>query len=255
MKHILPVFIFWMCAVQVADACSCIGGRDFITVVTDADYPPDLIVRGVKTSDYYYGMKFRVSEVLQGEASQSEITVWGDNGALCRVYTSGFKKGEELILALYRTDKMGNSISAPEHPDNLEKDGHYVLSVCGTHFLQVGHHQVTGNITTDRKQMDYAEFKMLLGVAEPVPDEGKAFLVYPNPATFGQLKISYHLPNIHALTISLYSVLGNEVKKYQVDVIHDKGILEIDTRDISNGIYFIDLQAKGYRHQEKIIVL
>lgn len=255
MKHILLFFLLWISTLSVSEACSCFGDSDFISIVQDKNYSPDLIVRGVKTADHYYGMKFRIKEVLKGQETRSTITVWGDNGALCRVYTSGFSAGEELILALYKTDKMGNSIAASEYPEDLEKDGDYHLSICGVHFLKIENNQVSGQITKSQSHIGYAGFKKLLGVDEPMPAEGKAFLIYPNPAPFGQFKIAYQLSGADELTISVYNVLGSEVKNYQVALLSAKGTIEIDAQDIREGVYFVDIQAKGYRHQQKIVVL
>jgi hypothetical protein len=104
--------------------------------------------------------------------------------------------------------------------------------------------------------MNYSEFKKLIGVSEPAPalPEGEAFLVYPNPAPSGQFNIGYHLPHVNELTISLYNVIGKEVKKFIVRLTDDKGTIEVDAHTVSDGVYYVDIQAKGYRHQEKIIV-
>ena len=254
MKTILLIALLWISTLPAAKACSCMGSPDFISTLNDRNFSPALIVRGEKTSDYHYGMKFRIKEVLKGQETKSDIIVWGDNGALCRVYTSGFARGEELILALYKTDKMGNEIHAAEYPDNLEQEGDYILSVCGIHYLSVKSNQVDGPITGNQSRMNYADFKKLIGVSEPALPEGKAFLVYPNPAPDGQFNIGYHLPDVTELTVSLYNVIGKEVKKFIVALTTEKGTIEVDGNNLSSGIYFVDLQAKGYHHQEKMIV-
>jgi hypothetical protein len=254
MKYILPIIILWIIAAPITKACSCMGGSDFISTISDNNFSPDLIVRGVKTNDHYYGMNFRIKEVLKGQETRSVINIWGDNGALCRVYTSGFLTGGELILALYKTDQMGNSIRASEYPENLEREGDYHLSICGAHFLEVKNNQVNGAITTSKTHMYYAEFKKLIGVSEPTLPEGEALMLYPNPAPSGQFNITYHLPDVTELTISLYNVIGKEVKKFIVSLADEKGTIEVDAHTLSNGVYYVDIQAKGYRHQEKIIV-
>jgi len=255
MKHILLFFLLWVSATHASKACSCSGPSDFISTVSKQNFPPGLIVRGEKTADHHYGMKFRIKEVLKGEENRSEITVWGDNGALCRVYASGFAVGEELILALYKTDKMGNSISASEYPENLEKDGDYALSICGVHYLRAKNSQVTGPITASESSMHYTKFKHHLGVTEPVPGEGEAFLVYPNPARFGLFKISYNLPETTELTVSLYNVIGMEVKKLQFDLLKESGTIEIDTQDVRTGVYFVEITGEGLKKTERIIIL
>lgn len=255
MKKLILLFVLSTTITHLSEACSCNGSPNFINVITNNNFSPELIVRGVKIADHYYGMKFRIQEVLKGQETRSDIIVWGDNGALCRVSTSGFAKGEELILALYPTDKMGNDIRAPEYPENLEKEGDYHLSICGVHYLALDNNRVRGQITESNTLMNYTDFKHLLGVKEAAPAEGEAFLVYPNPAPFGQFKISYHLPNTQALTISVYNVLGKEVKKYQVDLPAEKGTLEIDAKDVSDGVYFIEIAGKGLKKMERIIFL
>ncbi len=92
-------------------------------------------------------------------------------------------------------------------------------------------------------------------VKQPTLPEGKSFLVYPNPAPSGQFNILYHLPVNTELTVTMYNVIGSEVKKFKVNLTKEKGTIEVDAHTLSDGIYYVDIQAKGYRHQEKIIVM
>ena len=66
---------------------------------------PDVVVLGVKVQEVFYGMRVRLLQVFDGTAVEGDtITVWGDNGALCRWYTGTWAVGDTVVWALNNTD-------------------------------------------------------------------------------------------------------------------------------------------------------
>lgn len=62
-------------------------------------------------------MEVEVFEVLKGSARGRRLRIWGDDGAQCRPYVSGFTVGTEWIFAVNRL-----------------RGGDYVISVCGEYW-------------------------------------------------------------------------------------------------------------------------
>jgi len=85
-------------------------------------------------------MEVKVLEVLKGKESRKNIRIWGDNGAQCRPYVSGFPQGTEWVFAIRR---IRQDSAAPD----LEKRGDYDLSVCGGYWLQVEGEQAKGDVS------------------------------------------------------------------------------------------------------------
>lgn len=95
---------------------------------------PDVVVLGVKVEEVYYGMRVRLLQVFDGNVTEGDtITVWGDNGALCRWYVGTWAVGDTVVWALHNTDFLGNEITAGFPPD-LEQPGDYHISACGTYW-------------------------------------------------------------------------------------------------------------------------
>ena len=93
----------------------------------------DLIVLAEVRSYYRHSMDVTIVEVLKGTETRRVIRVWGDDGALCRLYVSAFPRGTHWILALKR-------LREPAAQD-------YVISICGDVWLEVRGDLAVGRIT------------------------------------------------------------------------------------------------------------
>ncbi len=111
----------------VALACSCMWAGPFTKVALGTD----LVVLADVQSYYRHGMDLAVVEVLKGAEDRPWIRVWGDTGALCRPYVTGFPRGTRWIFALKR------------EPGTRD----YVISVCGEYWLEARGDQAVGRIT------------------------------------------------------------------------------------------------------------
>lgn len=139
-------------------ACSCGGPDNFCSTINQSPNATNLIIRAEKLSAYHYGMYVRPIDILEGNEARDSILVWGDNGALCRLYTDFFNDGDTLILALQPCDLSGNWITVG-NPDTLEDSSHYQLSVCGVFQLAFSGGTVSGEIDGRNTSAQWADFR------------------------------------------------------------------------------------------------
>lgn len=150
-----------------ATACSCFGPNTFCGVLNPPyEEPewwiPDAVVMAIPLQQHYYGIDVVIVQIFQGEMNNDTVRVWGDNGALCRLYT-GWAEGDTLILGLDRTDLAGNTIQNPEYPVNLEQPEDYMISGCGVYSLDFDINRVVGWIDEPQEQsMSIAEFEQMV---------------------------------------------------------------------------------------------
>lgn len=125
---VLSTFCFFSSITNVF-ACSCDYQGSFIKM---SQHTP--LVALIKVSKYLsfkdiydsktpMSMEVKIIEIYKGKESRHAVTVWGDNGILCRPYLSEFKEGQYYVIAF---DKGG---SRRGHTDEKETD--YSISIWG----------------------------------------------------------------------------------------------------------------------------
>lgn len=82
-----------------------------------------------------------------------------------------------------------------------------------------------------------------------------SFAVYPNPANT-DIKLTFTINENHSLNINMYDMLGNLVKVLAAEKEFSKGaqMLNINTSDLSNGIYYISLDINGNKETKKVVI-
>jgi hypothetical protein len=100
---ILLMLIAALAAPGLALACSCMWGGPLTKVALRTD----LIVLAEVRSYHRHSMDVAVIEVLKGADERAAIRIWGDTGALCRPYVTGFPRGTRWIFALQRLREPG----------------------------------------------------------------------------------------------------------------------------------------------------
>jgi hypothetical protein len=121
-----------------AMACSCVGTAPFVKTASVSA----LVVRG-KVLEYQWhpadtqhqrpmSMVVEVQDVLKGASPSKRISIWGDNGMICRRYVSEFPIGTEWVMAV--------------SPDQWSQKGELAISSCGEYALPVQGNQVQGKI-------------------------------------------------------------------------------------------------------------
>jgi hypothetical protein len=167
MKY-LPAIILGFSVLWVAPsayACSCANNnRSFIQNAKRSE----LVMRG-KVLEYRWrnndqpearrptAMIVEVKEVYRGVATSKNMTVWGDNGIICRPYVNQFPVGTEWVLALSK--------------DAWTEKGELAISVCGEYWLKVNGSNVAGKVTDGSSKakaqvMSLPNFRKLL---KPTP--------------------------------------------------------------------------------------
>lgn len=141
---------------SLASACSCFGPDTFCGVLNPPyEHPewwlPDAVVMAVPLQQHFYGIDVVIVQVFQGTMNNDTVRVWGDNGALCRLYTD-WQAGDTLILGLRQCDLMGNTVQNPEYPPNLERAEDYMISGCGVYLLDYQGGFVRGRIDESLQQ-------------------------------------------------------------------------------------------------------
>jgi hypothetical protein len=90
-------------------------------------------------------MEVEVINKYKGKETRKTLTVWGDNGILCRPFLSYFKEGMYYVIAFDNGNYNGSQ--------NEEKDSDYSITSCGCYWLSadIDQQTATGDISsTDR---------------------------------------------------------------------------------------------------------
>jgi|GEM_PF-5191943 len=203
MKRLLLLPALSLMALINGFACSCMPAGYFFCETLANDNSIDAVVMVRKTADYHYGMKVELLTHFDGNAVPDTFTVWGDNGALCRLYTS-WNIGDTIILALQKCDLAGNTIINSEFPPDLENPDDYQVSVCGVYSLNVENGMVTGYIDAAQMQlMPLQQFTSLACIhtlgGGPIEQE-EELLLFPNPAV-DQIVLYLQNSGIRDLTV------------------------------------------------------
>lgn len=163
----ITILLTFLTSSAVSFACSCFGPNTFCGVLNPPyEEPewwiPEAVVMAIPLQQYYYGIDVVIVQVFQGEMNNDTVRVWGDNGALCRLFT-GWTEGDTLILGIDQTDLQGNTIVNPEYPPDLEREGDYMISGCGVYLLDWENNQVEGWIDSPEDQtMSLEEFETMV---------------------------------------------------------------------------------------------
>lgn len=119
-------------------ACGCNSQYPFLKVATSADVVALVkIVKYITFKDINkektpMSMEVEVIETYKGVVTTKIITVWGDNGALCRPYLSWFVEGNYYVIAFFKGEDGKENWT---HQN--EKITDYTISICGEYWLNV----------------------------------------------------------------------------------------------------------------------
>lgn len=82
-----------------------------------------------------------------------------------------------------------------------------------------------------------------------------SFVVYPNPAT-NLTNIGFTMSEKNKVSVSVYDVLGNLVNTLSQANEFEKGAnaIQLNTSDLSSGIYYISLDINGARETKKLVI-
>ncbi|MEL7532815.1 MAG: T9SS type A sorting domain-containing protein [Bacteroidota bacterium] len=229
-----------------AYACSCWGSEDFYVA---NGHPEVTVVMAKKIKKVNHGMEIKVLEQFSGSPIADRVTVWGDVGYLCRLYTETFEDGETYILGINgplgpRPDDWKDRNDGTEK----EKEGDYVISVCGLHWLNVNGNQVSaswGSVNGTDTQMHLDDFRELF--ANLIPLQISFFESPDGP----YIDIALAEGITQAGTIDLIDLSGR-VKK-QIALLPDELTrYALAYPDLPSGIYVLRVQLGSVSVVRKI---
>ncbi|MEX0813249.1 MAG: T9SS type A sorting domain-containing protein [Chitinophagales bacterium] len=159
-------------------------------------------------------------------------------------------------------NQFGTSLDPMQNGDMLSLSGKWGLkNVYDKDELAVVFF-VQNNSTKEVVQADYINLK-----AEPdvsIPEEetsisemesGNTLKFYPNPAQ-NELYLSYEVKNLDAKqsSIRIYDQMGRLVKEFETGTLSGSNTFRINTANLSNGMYILQLQSGKEMTSEKFII-
>jgi hypothetical protein len=135
------------------NACKCSYGGSFVKMAAKTG-----LVALVKIVKFQSGVKINtgrdtvmplsmeveIIETYKGNESRKTVTVWGDNGMLCRPCLNNFAEGKYYLIAFDAANFRG------------ETEGDYSISICGCYWLTVDFNKqtATGDIDSPDERID-----------------------------------------------------------------------------------------------------
>ncbi|WP_460673989.1 T9SS type A sorting domain-containing protein [Larkinella ripae] len=223
-----------------ARACSCVDGGPFLTIAERGAWMPGvLVVRAEVRNQEAHGIEVKILEVLNGREDKSVIRVWGDPGWMCRSYTTGFKKGEKLVLIL---DRIDNAYFEDE------RNGDYELGGCGTFVVREGN-SITGRISGNDSEMARNRFFDELDeiLSKNRPDMAR---IFPSPVVDNFLTVN--VPALQQPTISaqLITMAGQLLQTRQLEAGKQH---QVDVSTLAQGIYIILFRTEHQHYTRRFV--
>jgi hypothetical protein len=249
MKKALSLFAVILLIQVKSIACSCFPvGRHFCeTIHNDTSIRNVVMVQKIAT--VYYGAQFRLIQHIAGVMPADTFMVWGDNGALCRIYISGVPNGDTLIFALNQCDTSGNFIWDGVSPPDLESVNDYHINGCGVYALSVNNGMVEGWITdTLMQSIPLNNFLALPCILLSTDEKSSNEIhLFPNPA-----KEQVTIENLPTQTvIRVYNSVGDLIFTAQIN----NTVYRLETSAYSRGIYLIEIElSEGNSSRKKLLV-
>lgn len=128
--------------------------------------------------------------------------------------------------------------------------GYSAINDCGSNasFDGFSYKLVNGNLV--RQQ--------ILRTGHPIQEDetivDQNFNFFPNPAK-DNLNIYYYSEGLESnMNITITDVIGNIVVKEQQSLNEGENNLQINVSELSNGIYFLNVDSKGFSQKKKIVI-
>ena len=162
MRRLTALVSIWLIIPQViqsAPTCECVSDGPFLVVA-----PRAALVSLIRVNRFLYknindenvplSMEVQLLDVFKGQEKRKLITVWGDNGILCRPYLSTFKENNYYVIAFDSTGRRSVN----------EKTGDYWINGCGTYWLSVdtATKSAAGNIDDRNRSFELSKIRQHL---------------------------------------------------------------------------------------------
>ena len=157
--------LFLFVSAHSAIACSCGSAGEFLTVAPRSGFVALVKVTKYTSFKSIYdkqipmSMEVEVIDVYKGVETRKTITVWGDNGWLCRPYLSQFDTGRYYVIAFHQA-----SDGSKGYVHTNEKPTDYAISICGDYWLSADtdRQKAAGAVTNKQREIDLCDLKARL---------------------------------------------------------------------------------------------
>lgn len=158
-RLILGLILLFFTTTKSAVACSCGDNGEFMTVAPKSSLVALVQVTKYLTFSNIYGsqtpmsMEVQIVDIYKGNEERKIITVWGDNGILCRPYLGRFDTTKYYVIAF----QQGSSTRGHQN----EKETDYAISICGTYWLtaDITNNTASGSVSADLSIIKLSDLK------------------------------------------------------------------------------------------------
>lgn len=170
-----------------------------------------------------------------------------------KINVASMNTGGQILLRLNGL-VIGNLISVP----NTNGWQNWQLVELNNVYIPVGTHQLEARFYNGGFNLSHFEFELLstdVKEEEIKPTRFELKQNYPNPFNSKTI-ITYSIPEKDYVTLKLFDILGNEILKI-VDEYKQPGtyLVELDSKELSSGSYFLKLESSQKFDIKKIMVL
>lgn len=163
MRRLVVLLTIIILNVHVASACDCLSSGNFLTVASRSDLvtlvriTKYLSFKQIDGVDIPMSMEVEILKIFKGHKVRKKITVWGDNGFLCRPYLSDFVLGDYYVIAFYKS-----SDNLTDYKQVGENKTDYFISICGDYWLKadIKRGYAFGSVTDSQTQIKLTDIKL-----------------------------------------------------------------------------------------------
>ena len=109
-------------------------------------------------------------------------------------------------------------------------------------------------VGTYGRSMYKINLDQLLGIQPPQQQFTFAFSVFPNPVTSEAVTTTMTLSESGGIALSLFDVDGKIIREEKENGVKGKRSMKFDLKNISSGVYFLQLKTENQSATQKIIV-
>lgn len=146
-------------------ACDCNSQGKFLTVAPKSKFVALVKVNKYLTYKDIYDkpmpmsmeVEVEIIEIFKGTERRKTVTVWGDNGILCRPYLNRFAVGNYYVISFENTG--GRGLASPE-----EKPTDYAISICGDYWLEadIKSGMANGSVSKELSRISFVDLRRRL---------------------------------------------------------------------------------------------
>ena len=165
---------------------------------------------------------------------------------ICTGYSSSYNGNNPIDLVIFKTDPLGNMQWVRSYGDTGIDLGYEIIPARDSGFIAVG----TSFSTASQNQyyLLHVNDNGLVAAANEISPENISFRVYPNPA---DKKICFNNLFTRPVQGKIIDLSGKTLRNYSI--INDRAPC-IDTGDLQDGFYFLQLSDGQQTIRQKVII-